>query len=104
MVMPRTETMPGYNTLELDEVHTPSRYFAMLSFCSWEVHLHLSACSFSCCEPNHVSPTCVQPIPNEQASRRHVCGNIDQQTTMRTAKWIMNRTWTYGDRFFLPDT
>jgi hypothetical protein len=33
MVMPRTETMPGYNHIELDEVHTPSRYFALLSFC-----------------------------------------------------------------------
>lgn len=28
MVMPRTETMPGFNHIELDEVHTPSRYFA----------------------------------------------------------------------------
>jgi hypothetical protein len=34
MVMPRIETMPGYNHIELDEVHTPSRYFALLSFCS----------------------------------------------------------------------
>jgi hypothetical protein len=34
MAMPRTETMPGYNHIELDEVHTPSRYFALLSFCS----------------------------------------------------------------------
>jgi hypothetical protein len=33
MVMPRTETMPGYNHIELDEVHTPSRYFALLSYC-----------------------------------------------------------------------
>jgi hypothetical protein len=38
MAMPRTETMPGYNHIELDEVHTPSRYFALLSFCfPWEV-------------------------------------------------------------------
>lgn len=33
MVMPRTETMPGFNHIELDEVHTPSRYFAPAFIC-----------------------------------------------------------------------
>jgi hypothetical protein len=56
MVMPRTETMPGYNHIELDEVHTPSRYFALLSFCSpWEVHCAFHLVFLSCCESNHVS-------------------------------------------------
>lgn len=34
MVMPRTDLMPGFNRTELNEVHSPSRYFALLSFCS----------------------------------------------------------------------
>lgn len=51
IVMTRTDTMPGYNH-ELDEVHTPSRYFCffLLFVFPWEVH-----CAFtSCCVPNHV--------------------------------------------------
>ena len=32
MVMPRTtETMPGYSHFEMDEIHTPSRYFCFFS-------------------------------------------------------------------------
>jgi len=46
MVMPRTETMPAYTHIELDEVHTPSRYFALLSFLSWEVHCAFTAFGF----------------------------------------------------------
>lgn len=42
IVVPRNSdnTMSGYNThVELDEVHTPSRYFALLSYLStWEAH------------------------------------------------------------------
>ena len=30
--------MPGFNHIELDEVHTPSRYIALFSFVPWEVH------------------------------------------------------------------
>ncbi len=47
MVMPRTETMPAYTHIELDEVHTPSRYFALLSFLSWEVHCAFTAFGFA---------------------------------------------------------
>lgn len=55
MVMPRTETMPGYNHIELDEVHTPSRYFALLSYCCpGRSIVHFRRSAFSCCEPNHV--------------------------------------------------
>jgi hypothetical protein len=33
LVMTRTETMPGFNSrIELDEVHTPSRYIALFSY------------------------------------------------------------------------
>ncbi len=31
MVMPRTETMPGYSHYDMDEIHTPSRYFCFFS-------------------------------------------------------------------------
>lgn len=43
VVMTRTDTMPGYNHIELDEVHTPSRYIASAFICfSWEVHCALA--------------------------------------------------------------
>jgi hypothetical protein len=35
IVLPRTETMTGFNShVELDEVHTPSRYIAIAFICS----------------------------------------------------------------------
>jgi hypothetical protein len=48
--------MPGYTHVELDEVHTPSRYIALLSFVPWRPVVHLLAllCFFlllSCFEP-----------------------------------------------------
>lgn len=33
MVMTRTDTMSGYNHIELDEIHSPSRYFASAFIC-----------------------------------------------------------------------
>jgi hypothetical protein len=61
MVMPRTETMTGYNHIELDEVHTPSRYFALLSYCCpgrsivhfWRSAFHVAnqIMSFPICRP-----------------------------------------------------
>lgn len=50
--MSRTDTMPGYNHIELDEVHTPSRYFAPAFICfSWEVHLILFMLRIKSCFP-----------------------------------------------------
>lgn len=72
MVMPRTETMPAYTHIELDEVHTPSRYFALLSFLSWEVHcaftafgfflLRFTPCLFLSCLSTHKQTTDRRPL------------------------------------------
>lgn len=87
MVMPRTD--PGFNHVELDEVHTPSRYFAS-AFISWEVH-----CAFGV--SHFLFPTMLRiescfPLFILETLARRLSGPASQLATRDCA--LKNLFWT----------
>jgi hypothetical protein len=58
IVLSKTETMTGYNThVELDEVHTPSRYIAIAFFCFLGRPILLQNAAISCLCGANVFPS-----------------------------------------------